>query len=245
MKNLIVLTAVFFLSANLTAQTSIFEREVPQPVKKALVTKYPEVTSAEWFKNNDTVIEARFTIGKKKTAATFHNAGAFISSIQEITPKETPGMISNYIRGNHPNDVVSLAMMTETADGKISYYVEIKRPGLAQAVTKLYFDFYGNLTKKIEPEEIKIEQDAEDGITDELGEEDIASGQPIKKKELPSTVGTYLDKNFKDYKFEKAIFVENETHGTLYEVTMRKLGYKEFKTVYFDLMGNLIENVEK
>lgn len=244
MKKICVLTAVLLLSLNLISQTSMFEREVPQVVKKTLVEKYPDITSAEWFKNNDTVIEARFALSKKKTAATFHINGAFIASSQEITPKETPGMISNYIRGNYKNDVVNLAMMTETADGKISYYVEIKQPGIAQAITKLYFDFYGNLTKKIEPEEIKIEKDAEEGITDDLGE-DIASGQPIKKKELPSKVVTYIDKSLQDYKFEKAIFVENEKYGTLYEITMRKLGYKEFKTLYFDLLGNLKEDVEK
>ncbi|OQA01906.1 MAG: hypothetical protein BWY70_00206 [Bacteroidetes bacterium ADurb.Bin408] len=244
MKKIYLLTAILLLSLNLFSQTSMFEREVPQAVKKTLVEKYPDITAAEWFKNNDTVIEARFSLGKKKTAATFHTNGTFLSSSQVVTPKETPGMISNYIRGNHPNQVASMVMMTETADGKISYYVEIKQPGIAQAVTKLYFDFYGNLTKKIEPEEIKIEKDAEEGLTDDLGE-DIASGQPIKKKELPSKVVVYIDKSMQDYKFEKAIFVENQKYGTLYEVTMRKLGYKEFKTLYFDLLGNLKVDVEK
>ncbi len=239
MKQIITLNIIIILSINLFAQESIFEREVPQAVKKALVEKFPEVTTAEWYKNNDSVIEARFVLNKKKTAAAFSINGNFISSSSEITPKETPGMISNYIRGNHPNDVVSLAMMTETADGKINYYVEIKRPGVGQATTMLYFDFYGNLTKKIEPEEIKIEKDAEEGY-DDLGE-DIASGQPIKKKELPSKVNTYIDKKYQDYKFEQAIFVENEKHGTLYQVKMRKLGYKEFIYLHFDLMGDFVE----
>jgi len=240
MKQLLSISIIFFLSISIYAQVSIFEREVPQAVKKTLIEKFPEVTTAEWFKNNDSVIEARFVLSKKKTAATFSINGAFISSSSEITPKETPGMISNYIRGNHPNDVVSLAMMTETADGKISYYVEIKRPGVAQAITKLYFDFYGKLTKIIEPEEIKLEKDAEEGFNDDLGE-DIASGQPIKKKELPTNINTYIDKKYTDYKFEQAIFIDNEKLGTLYQIKMRKLGYKEFIYLHFDLMGNFVE----
>ena len=156
-----------------------------------------------------------------------------------MSPKETPGMISNYVRGEHPNEVVNLSMMKEDAAGKITYYVEVKRPGVNQPITKLYFDFYGNLTKIIKPEEAKMEKDAEDGFGDDF--DDILSGEPLKKKELPSKVNTYIDKNYKDYKFEQAIFIDNDTHGTIYQVKLRRLGYKEYINVHFDLLGEYLE----
>lgn len=235
---------ILFLAFNLFAQAPLFEREVPQAVKKAFVDKYPETTTAEWFKVNDSIIEARFTVSRKKTSAAFSNNGDFLSSSSEITPKETPGMISNYIRGEHPNDVVQLAMMAEDAKGQISYYVEIKRPGVNQAVTKLYFDFYGNLTKIIKPEEIKQEEDAEGGFSDDL-DADVAAGEPIKKKELPSKVNSYIDNNYKDYRFDNALFINHDEHGIIYQVNMRRLGYKEFINVHFDLMGNFIDIPQK
>jgi len=245
MKHLFPFVLLFLITVSSYAQETILEKQVPQAVKKAFVEKYPEVTSVEWFKNNDTVIGAKFSFNKKKTSAEYTTSGVFLSSSSEMTPKELPGMVSNYIRGNHRDDIVNLAMMNEKSDGKISYYVEIRKPGVAQAITKLYFDFYGNLTKIIQPEEIKIEKDAENGSDkDDLGA-DIASGQQISKKELPSTVSTYLDKNYKEYKFDKAIFIEDKKLGNLYEVKMRKIGYREFILVHFDLLGKYVEINQK
>lgn len=243
MKRILPLFLLFLISVVCNAQVTVFEREVPQAVKKIFIEKYPDVTAAEWYKNNDTVFGAKFSLERKKTTAEFLNTGVFLSSSSEMAPKETPGMISNYIRGNHPDFVVSLSMMKEDAKGKISYYVEIKNPGVGQAITKLWFDFYGNLTKIIEPQEAKLDKDAEEGDNDDLGA-DIASGQKISKKELPSVVNSYITNHYKDYRFDEAIFVENATHGSLYQVKMRKIGYKDFILVHFNLKGEYVE-IEK
>ena len=240
MKSLFPLVLMLLIAINSFSQEALLEKQVPQVVKKAFVDKFPEVTSADWFKNNDSVIGVKFSFNKKKTAAAFKTSGAFVSSSSEIAPKEMPGMISNYIRGNHRNYVVSLSMVTEDAKGVTSYYVEIKNPGVAQAVTQLYFDFYGKLTKIIEPQEAKLERDKDKDTDDDLGA-DVASGQEIGKKELPSTVNTYLESNYKAYRFDKAIFVDNKEHGRLYEIKMRKIGYRDFILVHFDLLGKFVE----
>ncbi len=240
MKRIFPLALLLFAVLQSFSQESILERQVPQVVKKAFVDKFPEVTSAEWFKNNDSIISVKFSFNRKKTAAEYKTSGAFISSSTEMAPKEMPGMISNYIRGNHPNNVVSLAMMTEDAVGAITYYVEIKNPGLAQPVTKLYFDFYGKLTKIIEPEEAKMDKVKGGDSADDL-DADIASGQEIGKKEMPTSINSYLNNNYKEYRFDKAIIIENKEHGKLYEVKMRKIGYRDTILVHFDLLGKFIE----
>jgi len=243
MKRIFPLFLLFLISVACNAQVTLVERDVPQAVKKAFIEKYPEVSTVEWSKNNDSVIGAKFSFERKKTTADFLNNGDFLSSSSEMAPKETPGMISNYIRGNHPNFIVSLSMMKEDAKGKISYYLEIKNPGVGQAVTKLWFDFYGNLTKIVEPQEAKLDKDAEEGDNNDLGE-DIAAGQKISKKELPSQVNSYINNHYKEYRFDSAIFVDNAAHGTLYQVKLRKIGYKDFIFVHFKLTGEFIE-VEK
>jgi len=243
MKPYIIFILLLFVICIGYAQEPMFERQVPQAIKKNFVEKYPEVTTVEWFKINDTVIEAQFMASRKKSFVEFSTEGIFLSSSSEMAPKETPGMISNYVRGEHPNEVVNLAMMREDAAGKITYYIEVKRPGVNQPTTKLYFDFYGNITKIIKPEEAKLEKDAEDGFGDDF--DSMSAGEPIKKKELPSKITKYIDKTYKDYKFDQAIFINDDTHGNIYQVKLRRLGYKEFLFVHFDLLGDFLDINQK
>ena len=62
MKRIFPLILFIIIAINSNAQVSIFEREVPQVVKKAFVEKYPDVTTVEWFKNNDSVIGAKLSL---------------------------------------------------------------------------------------------------------------------------------------------------------------------------------------
>lgn len=237
--------SVFYVKA----QEQILERNVPRVVKEAFIAKFPDVNTVEWYKINDSVIEARFVFSRKKTLTSFNNSGTFLSSSSEIASREMPGLISNYIRGEYSEHVINTSMMSEDAQGQISYYIEISRPGVNQPITKLFFDYYGNLTRTIRPPEVAMGNDGtginstenDDMEYDDL-EDAVSIGEPINRRELPPKITQYIEQHYAEYRFESAVFNEKEGYGMVYEVKLKRQGYRQFAELYFDLAGDFIEN---
>lgn len=241
-----ILTLVFCLSIFIgLAQEKIHESDVPQNIRKDFVERFEDVSTVEWHKPNENHIEARYNISRNQKAMVLYAVdGTFISKNEEVVPREMPGLISNHIRGDFPEHNINVAMMTEEAGGDISYYVEISRPGINQPVTKLYFDFFGNLTRTIAPQEAAIVEDDDEDIYYDDFEDAITIGDPVTRRELPPAILNHIRDSFEGHRFDSAVFDEIEDHGIVYRVQLRRLGYREYMHVYYDLWGAFIKELK-
>jgi len=247
MKKTVLIFGIFFLSASLFSQSLVSHGNVPREVRIALVENFEEVDNIRWYKDDDDIYEARFRKDNMRGTAFLSADGSFISSTLEVNAREIPGAISMYISDNYSNKHIDKVELKQDSEKNITYNVEISRHGINQPVTKLIFDFSGTLKKVIEPEKKAIIEEEEDFLYDEKIddiEEALNIGEPLNRRELPPAITNHIETNYEEYRFDSATFADIDDHGVVYEIRLRRRGYREFMHVYYDLWGSFIKEMK-
>ena len=118
---LILLCAVF-MSISAYAQT-ITAAQVPGPVKKSLITKFPKASDIEWEKVSANY-QAQFTNGNDWTVAIFSATGDWIKTEISIDTETLPATLKTAIAKNFKGyEVTSATKMINK--GGASYLVQV------------------------------------------------------------------------------------------------------------------------
>jgi len=137
-----VLFAVIALGAaiNLNAQ-DIKSKDVPQVVKTALSTKYPEAKKVSWEKEKGN-FEANWG-GKsgEDNSAVFTPSAQFVEIVKAIKISDLPKSVAPYVAANYKGAKIKEAGKVTDAAGKTMYEAEIKGGDLI-------FDENGKFIKK-------------------------------------------------------------------------------------------------
>ena len=126
----------------------IKEADVPAAVKEGFKKSFPTAKVKEWEKEDDN-FEAEFDLKKVETSALFDANGNLIQTEVEITLKELPKAIIDYLSKNEAGKKIKEAAKITDNKGVISYEAEVTE-------ADYIFDSAGNFIKK------EVEKDDKD-----------------------------------------------------------------------------------
>jgi hypothetical protein len=140
MKKLLFASIVIAMAGSAMAQ-DLKSADVPQVVKTALTSKYPQATKVSWEKEKGNY-EANWG-GKsgEDNSAVFTPAGTFVEIVKAIKINELPSSIAPYVAAHYKGAKIKEAGRVTDAAGKTLYEAEIKGGDLI-------FDEKGNFVKK-------------------------------------------------------------------------------------------------
>ncbi len=118
---LILLCAVL-MSISAYAQT-VTAAQVPGPVKKSLVTKFPKATGVEWEKSAANY-EAQFTNGNDWTTALFTATGEWIKTEVSLDTEELPATLKTAVVKNFKGFEVTSATKLVNKGGT-TYLIQV------------------------------------------------------------------------------------------------------------------------
>jgi FKBP-type peptidyl-prolyl cis-trans isomerase len=123
MKKIVLLVTFGFATFIVNAQ-EINSSEVPAPIKDAFAKLYPNAKVDQWEKENN-VYEAEFKEAKKEMAVSFSMNGQLIETEKEMSVKELPQGVTDYIEKNLKGKRVKKADSVTDNKGHVVYEVEI------------------------------------------------------------------------------------------------------------------------
>src|SRR6478609_9146364 len=129
MKKLLFAGIALVITGNLSAQ-DLKSKDVPTPVKKALVSKYPQAAKVSWEKEKGNY-EANWG-GKsgEDNSVTFTSSGAFIEIVKAIPVSALPKTIAPYVAAHFKGEKIKEAGKVTDAAGKTFYEAEVKQGDL-------------------------------------------------------------------------------------------------------------------
>jgi hypothetical protein len=140
MKKILFAGIALVIAGGVTAQ-DLKSKNVPQVVKAALVSKYPQATKVSWEKEKGNY-EANWG-GKsgEDNSVVFTPAGVFVEIVKSIPVSTLPKTIAPYVTTHYKGAKIKEAGKVTDAAGKTMYEAEIKDGDLI-------FDEKGNFIKK-------------------------------------------------------------------------------------------------
>ncbi|MDB5031762.1 PepSY-like domain-containing protein [Mucilaginibacter sp.] len=140
MKKVLVMGIALIATGSVVAQ-DLKSKDVPQVVKSALMSKYPEAAKVSWEKEKGNY-EANWG-GKsgEDNSVVFTPAGAFVEIVKAIPISELPKNIAPYVAAKYKGAKIKEAGKVTDAAGKTMFEAEIKGGDLI-------FDEKGNFIKK-------------------------------------------------------------------------------------------------
>jgi hypothetical protein len=253
---------LFLLPAAITLAQQISEDYVPEDVVISFKYKYPDAVISTWETSKGNFI-ARFKISDQDGSAEFTANGKWVVSRFAIPEKELPSPIATYFKNNYKSRDFMMASseLVKDGNGDTYYLLVAKKSGISQPKpSELYFDLTGKLTKKVEPDENKpVEEIFEDPVVnnannnqntnnqsqaDTTTQTNDAANNKFNKKELPTPVNNYLRANYPEHQIKEANFVNDATMGEVYHIIMKKQGFRDEVTLFFDITGNLVKKID-
>jgi len=210
---------VFLASCTSSDSKGQSDVKVPDAVKSAFNAAKPDVKKVEWEQEGD-LFAVTFKEKGKESEITYDTQGNVISREWEISKKELPAGVLDYIKSNYEGYAIEDAEKGEGPDG-IFYEVEV---GHKEKEIDLVFDGNGNFKEEeISDEDIEHEGCKKDG-NDENEKE-------IKPEELPQAVKDDIMKRYTDAKMLEADEITDEDGNITYDVEV-ETGGKIIEVMY-------------
>ncbi len=151
------LATMLLLSISMSAcAQKIKEIEVPQPVKTAFTTKFPQATAVKWELEDGKEYEAEFKENGKERSATFSLTGQWMETETEIKTAELPAAVTQAIATSFAGSKVEEAETVETPDRGTFYEVELEK---GEQTLEVQFAADGTVLKQDVEEEDKDDKD--------------------------------------------------------------------------------------
>jgi hypothetical protein len=140
MRKMFLMGIALIASSGVMAQ-DLKSKDVPQAVKAALMSKYPEAAKVSWEKEKGNY-EANWG-GKsgEDNSVMFTPAAEFVEIVKAIPVSSLPASIAPYVKAHYKGQKIKEAGKVTDAAGKTMYEAEIKGGDLI-------FDEKGNFIKK-------------------------------------------------------------------------------------------------
>jgi hypothetical protein len=139
-----ILCLLIFSAMNVSAQ-KIKTGDVPAQVIKGFKMHFSGVKVKSWEKEKNDLYEAEFLVNKKETSAVFNQEGVLIETETEISIKDLPGAISDYVLRQYAAYKISEASQIIAASGLQTFEVELEK---GKEEFDLLFSTEGNFLRK-------------------------------------------------------------------------------------------------
>ncbi len=144
MKQILILLFAVVTTSNVQAQ-KLKESEVPAPVKKAFMQKFPKAKDAKWEKEDATAIEAEFKMDNSEYSAKFDLEGKWLETEMEVDKKQLPAAILATIAKEFSDFKIEEAEKVETPGNDLVYELELEKKEITYEVQ---FNKEGKVLKK-------------------------------------------------------------------------------------------------
>jgi hypothetical protein len=246
----LLLICLLVLSISPVIAQPISESDVPQDVFISFKYKYPDATIQSWETSKGNFL-AKFKLSDQDGSAEFTANGKWLISRFIIIEKELPSPIYTYFKDNYKSKdyVISISELIKDGNGETYYYLQAKKSGINQPKpVELFFDLTGNLTKKIDPDDVGINADVNEVHNDVHNDVKIdtavADNSNFNKKELPTSANNYIKANYPDHYIKESNFIKDSVLGETYYLILKQQGFKDQIELYFDINGALLKKID-
>jgi len=147
MKKIILALALVFTICSANAQL-ILDKDIPQPVKTELKTRYPAATGTMWKQDLPGFVTAEFMQDKKRMNVVFSTSGGWVSTASYSKKDEYPAEVMAYINSNYSGAKIVTCALAESVKEK-TYETRIRYNGESFDII-LNSDFSFKLKSKVE-----------------------------------------------------------------------------------------------
>ena len=105
--------------------SALCQVKVPDAVKTAFNSKFPNASNIKWEKENKTELEANFKMNNSDISANFRLDGSWVETETTIPASELPAAVTNTVNTKYPGAVYGRTEKIEKPGGKILYEVNI------------------------------------------------------------------------------------------------------------------------
>ena len=150
---LISVIQIFTLCGNHVSAQKLKPAEVPSDVVQTLDEQYSYVKVTGWMKESNMYVASikdGSTNGKVYLTAT----GEWIRTLFTVPVNELPSSITDYVKANYPEFLITVSCLEEQEDVATHYYLEVKPDGVGMKSSVLTFSSTGNnqLLSRKDPE---------------------------------------------------------------------------------------------
>lgn len=140
----LLLSAIQIVTIN---QNAIFAQkikpaDVPSEVVQTLDEQYSYVKVTGWMKEGDTYI-ASIKDGATNGKVFLTSSGEWIRTLFTVPVGELPSAITDYVKTNYPDFLISVSCLEEKEDESTHYYLEVKEDGVGAKPSLLTFSTTG------------------------------------------------------------------------------------------------------
>ena len=148
---LIALAWLFIFSQNSLFGQKLKIEDIPDDIIQTLEFEHSGAKVSGWELENN-IFVATFKEEGSTGKIYISNSGKWIKTTYSIPKNELPSAITEYIKNNYPYYTISVAMLEETPEEKMHYYIEAKPDGVGMQSSILTFNDIGTLIKRTDPE---------------------------------------------------------------------------------------------
>jgi len=260
MKFRIFIVLLIATSLNAYAQgVKIKEKEVPENVQNFARDKYPEIAKFYWNRYHDNYIafyKADILFKDLPRTAYIEESriyitpdGKWIETRHLLDPNTIPNSLKTFFKQNY------------VGSEKVYYFLESPKKDEVYLVEILdesmnpYLEVYMNkkvkfvreveIITEVHTTENDVVEENNQNLELESGEEWMSATQEVKPSELPSTITVYLKKNHEEDRIKRCVMTKTEQDGVVYQITLKRAGFRKLIVLYFTVGGNYIRTEEK
>ncbi len=144
---------IVIINNNMVSAQKLKPAEVPSDVTQTLDEQYSYVKVTGWMKEGNTYV-ASIKDGATNGKVYISAAGAWIRTLFTVPVNELPSSITDYVKANYPEFIISVSALEEQEDVSTHYYLEVKPDGVGMKSSVLTFSSTGQnqLLSRKDPE---------------------------------------------------------------------------------------------
>ena len=128
----------FILKTNTISAQKLKPAEVPAEVVQTLEEQYSYVKVTGWQKDGANYI-ANIKDGATAGKVYLSAAGEWIRTLFTVPTNELPSSITDYVKANYPDYLISVSALEEKEDESTHYYLEVKEDAVGAKPSVLTF----------------------------------------------------------------------------------------------------------
>lgn len=144
---------IVIINNNMVSAQKLKPAEVPSDVTQTLDEQYSYVKVTGWMKEGNTYV-ASIKDGATNGKVYISAAGEWIRTLFTVPVNELPSSITDYVKANYPEFIISVSALEEQEDVSTHYYLEVKPDGVGMKSSMLTFSSTGQnqLLSRKDPE---------------------------------------------------------------------------------------------
>ena len=144
---------IFTINFNTVFAQKLKSSEVPSDVVQTLDEQYSYVKVTGWMKEGNMYV-ASIKDGSTNGKVYLTAEGEWVRTLFTVPVNELPSAITDYVKANYPEFLISVSCLEEQEDVATHYYLEVKPDGVGMKPSVLTFSSTGNnqLLSRTDPE---------------------------------------------------------------------------------------------